>query len=360
MNKNTILGFLLLLLVACHPDEPKQTDKTYTYSCVIVNMGNYSESNGSIALYNAATGGVEQEVYAKANGRNLASIIESATLHNDLLLLMCNNSDKLVILNSSTMKEVCDPITTIGVPRYAVVKGDYAYVSCWNKTNKQTGEITIAQHISKINLLTKAVVGSLVTTGQPEGMVLSGNTLFVASGDGLDVYDTNTDALLKHISSQFTQAEAQQVLIDKNNQVWLSMGTYTGGNAGGFMLVDAATLQITTQLPEPQLSFDGDIALSPTKDNIYFLYADGIVSGQTAEVTTQIYAINVDSYQESSLPIISGVGFYGFSVDPSTGIFYTANVNGFITNSMTSLYNTAGTKISEFMTGVGTSRFIFK
>ncbi|MBN1463384.1 MAG: hypothetical protein JXQ69_06615 [Paludibacteraceae bacterium] len=363
MHQNTIkkislLAFLVFALIACDTDEPTPTDKNYDYTCVLVNMGNYSESNGSIALYNENTGVVEQEVYTKANGRKLGAIIESAVLHNDLLLLMCNNSDKLVFLHSTTLKEVCEPISTIGVPRYAVVKGNCAYVSCWNKTNKQTGAVILPQHISKIDIPTKTVVASMPTNGQPEGMLLCGDTLFVASGNGIDVFNTTTDTLIKHISSSFIGAEAQQLVLDKNKQVWVSLGSYT--NTAGFLIVNAATLEITAQLTEPKLSFEGDLALSADRGTVYFIQADGIVGGQTAEVPTYIYAVNATDFQVSTSPVCSGVGFYGLALQPSSDKLFTANVNGFITNSMTYIYTASGSKINEFMTGVGTCRFVFK
>ncbi len=91
-KKSLYLFFLVSAIIGCHTDEPTPTEKNYDYTCVLVNMGNYSESNGSVALYNEHTGIVEQEVYTKANARKLGAIIDSALLHNDLLLLMCNNS----------------------------------------------------------------------------------------------------------------------------------------------------------------------------------------------------------------------------------------------------------------------------
>jgi hypothetical protein len=367
MKKYFFYVFLLLSLLSCHHDKdsddsnttPSSSGTTYSYTCIVVNQGNYSESNGSISLYNSATGAVTQEVFTTANGYKLGSIIESATLHGDLILLMCNNEDKVVLLNSSTMKAVSDPITGIGIPRYAAIHGNYAYVSCWQKKNS-SGTVTVAQHVAKIDLSTKKVVGSLQTTGQPEGMLVKADTLYVASGSGMDVYNANTDVLIKHIDSQFTTADAQQLVADKNGYVWLSLGTYSTSSAGGFMCVNPSTLTIKTQVAESKLTYEGDMAVSPAKDKIYFLYSNGIVSGQTADVTTSVYSLDVSSYQVSSSPVVTGVGFYGLGVEPSTGTIYTANVNGFITNSMMYLYNTSGNKLASLMTGVGTCRFVFK
>jgi hypothetical protein len=325
----------------------------------VVNQGNYSESNGSISLYNSQTGTVTQEVFTKANGYKLGSIIESAVLHDKLIILMCENEDKLVFLNSSTMKEVCDPITNIGIPRWAAVYGNYAYVSCWQKTNS-SGAVSVSQQIVKIDLNSKAVVGSLSTTGQPEGLLVKGDTLYAASGYGLDIYKLSADTLIKHIDAQFTSAVAKQLVVDKYGCVWLSLGAYSSTVAAGFICVDPSTLQIKTQITTSLLTYEGDIAISSSGDKIYFLSSTGTVSGATPEVGTSVYCVDVTNNTIGSSPVISGVGFYGLGLDPATGNIYTANVNGFITNSMMYIYDTNGNKLSSLKTGVASCRFVFR
>lgn len=361
MKKHLLYILLFLSLASCKDksDDSSASGTAYDYTCIVVNQGNYSESNGSISLYNSATGVVTQEVFTSANGYKLGSIIESATLHGNLILLMCENEDKVVVLNASTMKEVCNPITGIGIPRWAAVYGNYAYVSCWKKTTS-SGAVSVAQHIVKIDLSTYKVVGSLATTGQPEGVLVKGDTLYAASGFGLDVYKLSADTLITHINSQFTDGVAKQLVMDKNGYVWLSLGSYSTTGTAGFMCVNPATLSIQTQKATSLLTYEGDMVTSPGRDKIYFLYSGGTVSGTTPDVTTAIYSLDVDSYQLSSSPVISGSGFYGLGLEPSTGKIYTANVNGFITNSMMYIYDAGGNKLSSLMTGVASCRFVFK
>jgi hypothetical protein len=350
------LCWLVLLFSACDGVEQDTTIKDY--DVVIVNMGNYSESNGSLSLYNETTGEVQQEVYTRVNKRKLGGIIESVTWRDTLLLLMCNNADKVVFLHAETMKELCRPLTeNVGIPRYAAVVGDYAYITCWQKVNKKTQVVDVSHQLMKVNLRTKQVEKSLAVTAQPEGIVYCEGELFVASGNGLDVFDTATDELLIHINSQFT-GDAQQVVLDKNKRVWLSVGSYTPGQSG-FMVVDAATKAIVQQLPEPKLTYEGDIALTMGRDSLLFLSSDGVVGGQSAEVPTAIYAVDVATYQTSAQVLVNGYGFYGLGVNPANGATYTANVNGFITNSSTYRYSSLGSKLSQFVTGVGACRFVF-
>lgn len=349
------IGFLMLLFSACDGVEVETTIKDY--DVVIVNMGNYSEANGSLSLYNETTGEVQQEVYTRVNKRKLGSIIESVTWHDTLLLLMCNNADKVVFLHAETMKELCRPLTeNVGIPRYAAVVGDYAYITCWQKVNKKTQAVEIPHQLLKVNLRTKQVEKTLAVTAQPEGILYCDGELFVASGNGLDMFDVATDVLLQHISSSFA-GDAQQVVLDKNKRVWLSVGSYTAGKSG-FMVVDAAKKAIVHQLPETKLTYEGDMALTMGRDSLLFLSADGVVGGQSAEVPTSVYAIDMAANTVSAQALIQGYGFYGLGVNSVNGTIYTANVNGFITNSSTYGYSSSGTKQMQFVTGVGSCRFV--
>lgn len=347
---------ILALFTAC-VDEPSKT-KSYSYNCVMVDMGNYSESNGSICLYNTLTGAFDYNVYQNANGRNLGAIIESASFVGSELMLMCNNADKLVFLDAQTMKEICEPLTAVGIPRYAAVKNDMIYVSSWQKKNKQTGEIISNHQIIKLNAISHTIVKTIPTSGQPEGILVHGDKLFVAAGSGLDVFDLTADTLIKHISSSYTSTSAQQLLMADNVLV-LSLGAYVNGQAG-FMFVNPSALDVIAELQTDMLSYEGDIALSSDESTLYFLYSNGVVGGQSLEVPTSIYSLNIATRVISSQALVSGYGFYGIGVNPANGALFTSNVNGFITNSMTYMYTSGGQKTGELMTGVGTSRYLFK
>ena len=54
-----------VLFASC---EPQASDTRISpYTCVVVNEGNFTESNGSISLYNRHTDIVQQEVYTLVN-----------------------------------------------------------------------------------------------------------------------------------------------------------------------------------------------------------------------------------------------------------------------------------------------------
>lgn len=349
MSKQLFFSIIIsVILVACNSDSKVSDNRVYSYDCVVVNMGNYSETNGSIALFDSSNGTIHQEVFSQANGRKLSSIIESAVLHNDLLVLLCNNADKVVFLDAHTMKEVCAPIEHEGAPRYAAVNGDYIYVSCWG-TNQ----------ILKINLTSKSIEKRLTPTGKVEGLLVKDGILYAASESGLDIFEN--DILKMHLASNYPNMEAQQLVVDKNNVLWLSLGNFSlNSYSGAFMCVNINTLEIVSQFKEEKLSVEGDMALSPAKDKIYFIHPNDIVGGNNMEAATDIYSIDVDTKQLSTDALIKGKGFYGLGVNPISGDILTANVYGFMTNSMMYEYSVSGKLKNSLKVGVGASRFVFR
>ena len=329
-------------------------DKEYTapnYTCIIVNQGNLSESNGSLSLLRT-DGTIEQEVYTKVNGWKLASMIESVTSHRDMLIVMCNSEDKVEIIDSKTFKTVC-AIREIGIPRYSAVYKNGAYITCWDSPNPND-----PGQVCKIDLTTKTVVKKIRLSRLPEGIKELNGFLYAASGNGITVIDPNTDEIVRQIELAEKSVTAKHLIADYEGKLWVSF-TETNGKTG------IASLNVQTNEFSPFISLEnmdmwGNIDVTPDGKKLLYLYADGVVGAQNLEAETAIYSFDIVTNTLQANPLVKGVGFYGFNVNPSNGDIYTANVNGFITNSMMYIYNASGEKINNgLITGVGTCRFVF-
>ncbi len=367
MTTKKILYLLLVSLffmVSCSDDDTdnsiyQETGDRQSELCIVVNQGNFTEANGSIALYHPTTGVIDQEVYTAVNGRQLAATIESVAVKDDILLLLCNSEDKIVFLNSTTMQEIAEPITGIGTPRYGAIKGNKAYVSCWSFTGQE--------QIAIIDLQSKTLVGSIPANySMPEAVQIVGDLLFVAVLGGIDVYDTTTNQFIKSIASvKSPNALAQQMVVDKNNRLWVSLGGFyntdweVDNSENGFMCINPITKEIITEVSVPNMGVDAEIAISSSKDKIYFISNKDIVGSQSPNTETDIYYLSVDTEKVGTTPVVSGTGFYGIGVDPVSGYIYTANINGFMTNSVMYIYKPTGELVASTISGVGTCRFLF-
>jgi len=343
--------FCLLIFSTCDPKEKEYIAPDYT--CIIVNQGNYTSANGSLSLLRK-DGGIEQEVYTKANnGWKLASIIESVTLHQNMLIVMCNNADKIEIIDSKTFKVLCEPIREIGwIPRYCAVYNNGAYVTYTDSWSPDANG-----QVRKIDLTTKTMVKKINVNGIPEGIKELNGLLYVAVGNGVTVIDPNTDEIVRQIEIPETGVTAKHLVVDFEGKLWVS---FTGNGKTGIASLNVQTNEFSSFIQLENMDMWGNIDVTPEGRNLLYLYVDGVVGAQNLEAETAIYSFDILTNTLQTNPLVKGVGFYGFNIDPSNGNIYTANVNGFITNSMMYIYNASGEKINDgLITGVGTCRFVF-
>jgi len=350
MYQKFFLFFLCLpVFLSCGKEEEYTPDD---YTCLIVNQGNYTSSNGSLSILKP-DGTVGQEVYTKANGWKLASIIESVTLHRDMLILMCANEDKVEIIDSKTFKVICEPIRGIGIPRYCAVYNNNAYVTCTDSWAP-----TANGQICKIDLTTKTLVKKIGINGIPEGIKELNGLLYVAASDGVTVINPNTDEIVTQIKIAEKDVDAKQLRADYEGRLWVSFTSY-GKN--GIASLDIHTNEFSLFIPLENMDLWGTIDITPDGKSLLYLYSAEVVGAQNPDSETAIYSFDIVTKTLQANPIISGAGFYGFNVNPSNGDIYTANVNGFVTNSVMYVYNASGEKINEgLITGVGSCRFVFK
>lgn len=341
--------FLLFLVVTSCEKEEKHTFSEY--SCLIVNQGNYSESNGSLCILKT-DGNIEQEVYRKANTWKLASIIESAYLHQNMLILMCSNEDKVEILDSKSFEILCQPIREIGIPRYCAVYNNAAYITCTDSWNPNAGG-----QICKINLTTKSLEKTITLDGIPEGIKEMNGQIFVATDNNIVILDPETDEITKQIAIPDRTLTAKHFVADHEGKLWVSFTSYS---KSGIAAIDPESKDLSPIIPVENMAYAGNLDITPDGKKLFYLCTSEVVGAQNPEATTMIRTFDIPSQSVETAPLISGTGFYGFNIDPSNGNIYTANVNGFITNSITYIYNASGEIINNGMqTGVGTCRFIF-
>ncbi len=194
--------------------------------------------------------------------------------------------------------------------------------------------------------------------GIPEGIKLQNGLLYAAAGNGVTVINPDTDKIVQEIKINETGVEAKHLVFDYEGKLWVSF-TETDGKTG-IAALNVNTGEFSPFIPLENMDMWGTIDITPDGKKLLYLYTDGIVGAQNIEAETAIYAFDIETNTVQPNPVIKGTGFYGFNINPFNGDIYTANVNGFITNSMTYIYNAAGEKINDGMiTGVGSCRFVF-
>lgn len=204
--------------MGCSKDDPEVTNPEISVkdeSLVIVNAGNFTMSNASLTVWNVETGS-HNDAFASANGFKLGDVAQSATVHDNLLWIVVNNSNVVFAVDKTTFKEKGRIDSGLVSPRYIhFVSDDKAYV-----TQMYSDKIAI------VNPKTYSVTGYIdvsgnqVTGGSSEEMVQVGDYVYVnlwSYGQSIDKIDVKTD---KCVGSYTVGLQPYSIVKDRNDNLW--------------------------------------------------------------------------------------------------------------------------------------------
>lgn len=341
---------ILFSFTNCENKETEEINEVIEYDCLIINQGNYSESNGELSVI-TLNGEVKNQLYRNSNQWTLASIIESAIPYKTSWILFCANEDKIEIVSKDKFKqESC--IKGIPTPRYGTIINDFLYV-----TSVRDWDNSASGKLFKIDLVKKTIVKEVSLGNLPEGILLSDEKIWVAATDTIYVINPESDRITHRIPTKSTQMGAKHLIEDNMGNIWCSLTSHK--EKGEFIQIDKKVLNITKRISIPYLSYEGHLNFSKGKESIYYLTTKDVIGGQNPDGETNICKWDIKT--ETNQIIVKGCGLYGFNIEPESENIYTANVNGFITNSLLYIYNKEGNLIEgEKLVGVGACRFLFR
>lgn len=235
MKKICYLCILLsgLGLWGCSKEEPTEKEPGFAAdeeSLVVVNSGNFTMSNASLTVWNAETGS-HSDAFASANGFKLGDVAQSATVHDDLLWIVVNNSNVIFAVDKVTFKEKGRIDSGLVSPRYIhFVSDEKAYV-----TQMYTDRIAIVNPKTYSVTGYIDVSGSQVNGGSSEEMVQIGDYVYVnlwSYGQSIDKIDTKTD---KCVGSYMVGLQPYSIVKDYGENLWtLCDGGGWSGNPIGY------------------------------------------------------------------------------------------------------------------------------
>lgn len=322
---------------------------------IVINQGNYTEHSASLSVYDEVTGTVQNRVYESANGVSIGATIISGTLSADgKAYLVCNNPDKIEIIDAKSLKTTENALTSnLESPRNAIVYQNRIYVSNWGYehiVNSFGFWEFHKSYVSVYDLNTKTFIKKVLVGTDAEGMVIANSKLFVAVKEGVAVVDILNDnmTLFTTIKPSGFSGGAKYITSDRHSKLWVSFPEK------GVVQIDPFTLNVMSSVEVPVDAMDGYITSDVYGEKILTYHTKFNSSYMPEEAG--IYSVDVSSKSVSK--IFSGIYFYGVGVSPSTGNVFTAEVS-FTSNSLMKVFGIDGTPKGTGTTGVGTCRYLF-
>ncbi len=349
--KNIKILAPFLLLLACVKDKPNTVTSTNTANgnVYIVCEGNFGNGDGTLYSYNSETDSVYSDLFRNANAQPLGDVFQSINRIGDSLYLCINNSDKILVLNA--LDKSLSGVISLPKPRYILpVSNTVAYVS--------------SLYNNKVYIINPKTIQITGTVSQPyintEGLCLNAGTIYIAVWDTSCSQIYATDAFSNSISKtiNINSFAPHDVLIDKEQMLWVLSGNPTKGRPSALYRIDPSTGNI---LKEYKFDSETD-AIKPvfnaTKDTLYFI----AVKYDGTTKNNGIYRMNISANELPSAPFVQAEKyqyFWALGIAPSSGYIYVGDPKGFTQKGVVTIYKQDGTIFKTFKTGVGPGQFYF-
>lgn len=339
------------LLSSCLNNGTDPTLNRYNGGVWVVNEGIFGTDNTADLSYWIPGQSVENNIFSSTNGRDLGDVLQSASigtggaLFNGSFYLVVNNSNKVEIINPQTAREQAT-VSGFSLPRYLTqVQDEKLYVSEWVNFGQQG-------RISVVDLNTNTRTDSIALNGEyPERILLIDNILYVAAAGfstttRLHRININTDDTLTSIALPGVPVGLAQ---DADGDLWVQ-------TIGDDYLVEIlpATGEITEQIPltitDPRAggfsNANGNLTTNGGGNVLYFQYNWGVYRFAPATDDAPVEIIDRN--------------FYGFGVQPSTGMLFAAEALNFTSEGRAIRFDaTAFTPIDSVNVGLTPNGFVF-
>lgn len=343
----TLLCAGLFLFSGCSEDENENPVSSFGAGALIVNEGNFGQSDGSLSFYHTRSDSVTEDVIKKQNGgENLGATLISAYEHDGLIYLISNSPDKIEIVSVDDFTFEGAPLAgpDFVAPRYMTVTNGKAYVTCWGDWDEN---FTLPDsYVAVIDLSQRTVIEKIRVQDGAEGIFAVGDKVFVANSytNWVTVIDSDTDEKMDSLQTAYDAPN--DFVLDKNKKLWVVCKGPWGGE-GGLVRINSDGMEADFEAVTTGLSPIGKIAINGEGDRIYFLTGAGVHS----------HPVNSEDLDLD--PLISGGDFYAIGYHPGENALYVADPKGFQTAGRVERYNPDGTMINGFDAAVGPSSFLF-
>lgn len=314
----------------------------------VINEGNFTNGTGSVSRINKSNLKDNVDAFGSANGGAvLGSVVESMTVVDTKGYVVVNNSNKIEVVSLPDFKSTAT-ISGLNQPRFltrSVANPSRAYVTEW-LGGPYPAPYT-AGRISLIDLSSNKVTGTVPVGINPERMALVGGNLYVANS-GSNFLTVISDASGTATGTIALPASASNVVVDKNNTLWvLCSSDYVSQPAKLLHFGTGATptVQQTFTLPNAAVG-GGGLRISPDGQQLYYSY-------NGAE-----YRMGIADTNLPTTPLIRR-DFYGFDIDPATGILYGTDALNYSTSGFMLRYQPNGTKIDSVNVQVSPNGVVF-
>ena len=352
--QRTIVLCGLLLAAACTPaveEKPQSTasDMSASARVWLLNEGSWGANNASITRFDNRTGEVENDWFARCNGRGLGDLAQDMVAYGSKVYVTVSESGSLEVVDTASGRS---QRVDLGdrYPRYLAACDGKLYVSCYNPHS------VIRIDTASLEVEATCSLGDY----NPEGMAVAGQWLMVASSNASDSRGVYTYDSVLYAIDLATFAQPQRIAVGCNPQrvaplddhrvVVNYWGDY-GMRAPGSAVVDVTDMSVK-QLNVAYSNF-----------TIYKGQVYGYVTTYSPDYSTkQTRYVRQDVATLSATDLLADdavKGAYSIAVDPANGDLLIASDGDYVATGTLYCFDQHGNPRWHHAVGMFPSRFVF-
>ncbi len=344
MRLTIYIILLLLFFSACKKKEvgPQRVDgiayfKEAGSKVVIGCEGNFGTANASLSIYNTETNLVSNNVFNTQNNLPLGDVLQSTSLFNGDLYIVVNNSNKVVVVDTSNFK-VKGTITGLTSPRYFL------------GISESKGYVTdlFANEISIVNPSTFQKIGAISVSSWTEELLMNNGNVYVAQKgtNQVLVIDSSTDEITDSIT---VGREPNSLVVDAFNNLWVLCSGGINEAQPSLNKINISSNSVTSSLLFNDISDSpSSLRIDSSKQELFYLNND--VFRQSISATS----LNSSSYISAGNSIL-----YGLGINPFNNDIYTADAIDYIQPGKVFRYDGAGNSLDTLSVGLIPQDFTF-
>lgn len=330
-----VAATIITVLSGCKKDENPDDNSFAGNGTFIICEGAFGAGNARLDFYHEDGDSVSTDIFQAVNDIPLGDVFQSMLINNDRAYLVVNNSGKIEVVDPSDLTSK-GTITGLTSPRYVCFTGTTkAYVS-----DLFSGVITI------INTTDLTVDGTINFPGWSEEMLNDNGKIWVTNVQRDYTYILQNNVIVDSVDVGYGSSSVRK---DNSGKIWV----LTGGNYPP-TAVNSRISRINPTSNDVEWDYEfpsfgaSKLCANGDKSVLYFLY-DGKVYRKNAG----------DNSNPAEFISIPSASLYGLNVDPSNGNIWIGDAGDFTTAGTVYVYNSAGTQLTSFSTGVAPSGFVF-
>ena len=354
MKKNFLLisALSMLTLASCSKDDvPEVPAVQPAKGAYVLSEGGFGGNNAKLGFYSFATSIFAGDFFVQQNPGITAGVGGLATdmvIYGSKLYIIIDQSNKVTVLNAADAKFIKDiPFAAGGLPiepRYATGANGKLFVTAWDGT------------VNVIDTTTLAITKSIPVGLNPEGIVQSGNNLYVSNSGGLTAtFDSTVSvislATLTETSKIYVGKNPTSITADEAGNIYIACQGDYASNAPKLVKVNTANNSITK-------SADTTAGSLKYYDNV--LYVTGGYYGvqNVRKLSTIDFKAIANNFVTDGTAILNP---YSVNIDPQNGDVYVTDAKNSVSAGALFCFDKTGKKKFTFSTapGVNPNKVVF-